>query len=273
MMRPARAKASYPVTTSSVHSAFDAGAHRYDQLVGANPGYHEHLRLSARRMGLPNAGAGLRLLDLGCGTGASTAALLDAAPHAEVVGVDASAQMLAQARMKTWPPGVSFIHTRVEDLAHAGITGPFDGVLAAYLVRNLASPDAGLRSILGLLKPGAPLAVHEYSVRDSRRARTVWSLVAWSVIIPYGRLRTGSSDLYRYLWRSVREFGGAAEFRERMGRAGFVDVRSQTMPGWQQGIVHTFLGRRPGAASPPADPQADAPGTSPGISPGTSPTS
>jgi hypothetical protein len=26
---------------------------------------------------------------------------------------------------------------------------------------------------------------------------------------------------------------------------GFEEVRSETMPGWQHGIVHTFLGRAP----------------------------
>ena len=77
--------------------SFDAHASSYDRMVSANPGYHEHLRMSARRMGLPNRGAGLHLLDLGCGTGASTAALLDAAPDAQVTAVDASTQMLAQA--------------------------------------------------------------------------------------------------------------------------------------------------------------------------------
>jgi len=251
MIRPARAKVPFSATVSGVSAAFDVGAHRYDELVGANPGYHDHLRLSARRMGLPNGGAGLRLLDLGCGTGASTAALLDAAPHAEIVAVDVSTEMLAQARLKSWPPGVQFVHARAEALTHAGVTGLFDGVLAAYLVRNLASPDPGLRGILELLKPGAPLAVHEYSVRDSCRSRVIWNAVAWTVIIPYGRLRTGSGELYRYLWRSVKDFDGAQEFRDRMGRAGFVDVRSQTMPGWQQGLVHTFLGRRPRAPSSP----------------------
>ena len=85
---------------SSVAKAFDAHARTYDKLVGANPGYHEHLRLSARRMGLK--GGGLRLLDLGCGTGASTAALLDAYPGSQVTAVDASAEMLGQARRKNW---------------------------------------------------------------------------------------------------------------------------------------------------------------------------
>ena len=58
-----------------VPAAFDTGAAAYARLVGANPGYHAHLRLSARRMRLPGDGRGLRLLDAGCGTGASTAAL------------------------------------------------------------------------------------------------------------------------------------------------------------------------------------------------------
>jgi hypothetical protein len=61
-----------------------------------------------------------------------------------------------------------------------------------------------------------------------------------------GRLRAGSGELYRYLWRSVLEFDGVGELRERLNRAGFDDVRVQTVPGWQQHIVHTVLGRKPG---------------------------
>ncbi len=40
--------------------------------------------------GCPTTAAGLRLLDAGCGTGASTAALLSVAPHADIVAIDAS---------------------------------------------------------------------------------------------------------------------------------------------------------------------------------------
>ena len=97
--------------------SFDRHARGYDKLVGANPGYHEHLRMSAQRMGLPGRGAGLRLLDLGCGTGASTAALLDAAPEAEIIAVDASAEMLAQARPRSGRSTVRFVHGDAADLA------------------------------------------------------------------------------------------------------------------------------------------------------------
>ncbi|SFQ30732.1 Ubiquinone/menaquinone biosynthesis C-methylase UbiE [Amycolatopsis arida] len=230
-----------------VPAAFDAAAAAYDQLVGANPGYHAHLRLSARRLRLPGGGEGLHLLDAGCGTGASTAALLAAAPRARITAVDASAEMLALARRKAWPESVRFVHSRVEDLAEAGVRGPFDGVLAAYLVRNLADPDGQLRALRGLLAPGASLAVHEYSVRDSMPTRAVWHAVCWAVIIPAGRLLTGDATLYRHLWRSVSTFDGVRAFEERLRRAGFTGVHTETMTGWQRGVVHTFLATAPGA--------------------------
>ncbi|WP_211897099.1 class I SAM-dependent methyltransferase [Saccharopolyspora erythraea] len=234
----------------AVPRAFDSGARCYDRLVGANPGYHEHLRLSARRMRLPGDGAGLRLLDAGCGTGASTAALLSVAPDAEIVAVDASEGMLARARGKPWPPSVTFVRTDVEHLAEAGVRGPFDGVFAAYLVRNLDDPDSTLREFWSLLRPGGTLAVHEYSVRDSRRARVVWHAVCWSVIIPAGRLLARDASLYRYLRRSVAAFDGAGRFRRRLREAGFTAVHSETMTGWQRGVVHTFLADRPDGGGP-----------------------
>ena len=86
-----------------VPAAFDAAAAGYDGLVGLNPGYHAHLRISARRLGIAADGRGLRLLDAGCGTGASTAALLAVAPQAQIVAVDASAGMLGMAAAKRWP--------------------------------------------------------------------------------------------------------------------------------------------------------------------------
>ncbi|MGV0837633.1 class I SAM-dependent methyltransferase [Mycolicibacterium thermoresistibile] len=241
---------------TEVPAAFDTGAAAYDRLVGANPGYHEHLALSARRMMLADERLAERapvprILDAGCGTGASTAALLACAPHAEIVAVDASAGMLAEAAAKTWPANVRFVHSRIEDLTASGVHGPFDAVFAAYLLRNLVDPDGQLRAFRELLQPGGILAVHEYSVRDSVLAAAVWNAVCWAVVIPLGRLRTGDAGLYRYLRRSVNEFDGAEQFRSRLRANGFADVRSATVPGWQRHIVHTFLAQAP--AVRPAD--------------------
>lgn len=230
---------------AAVPSAFDAGAASYDGLVDANPGYHRHLRMSAARMRLASEGKGLRLLDAGCGTGASTAALLSVAPHAEIVAVDASSGMLAEAESKRWPSSVRFVHSRIEDLADAGVEGPFDGIFAAYLLRNLEDPDAQLAEFRRLLKPGATLGVHEYSVRDSRIATAMWNAVCATIIIPMGKLRSGDASLYRYLRRSVNAFDGAQAFRDRLRKNGFERVRSETVPGWQRNVVHTFLAEAP----------------------------
>ena len=225
--------------------AFDAGARAYDKLVDANPGYHAHLKLSAQRMGIPRGGEGMRLLDAGCGTGASTAALLAVAPKAEIVAVDASEGMLAEAAAKSWPASVRFVASRIEDLTEAGVAGPFDGILAAYLIRNVADKDTQLRRFRALLRPGGTLAVHEYSVRDSKLATAVWNAVCATIIIPSGRLRSGDAALYRYLRKSVNEFDGASDFRDRLRGNGFSAVSSETMPGWQRNVVHTFVAQAP----------------------------
>jgi ubiquinone/menaquinone biosynthesis C-methylase UbiE len=110
------------VRRETVPAALDAGAFAYDRLVGASPGHHAQLRQSASRMRLPDEGGGLRLLDAGCGTGASTAALLAVAPRAEITAIDPSGEMLARARAKQWPASVTFVHAPVEELAAAGFT-------------------------------------------------------------------------------------------------------------------------------------------------------
>ncbi|MBK1782975.1 class I SAM-dependent methyltransferase [Prauserella cavernicola] len=222
--------------SADVPAAFDAAAAGYDRLTGLNPGYHRHLRQAARGL----TGAGPRILDVGCGTGASTAAVLAAVPHARVVAVDGSAGMLAVARDKAWPRPVEFVHSRVEDLAAAGVAGPFDAVFAAYLVRNLPDPDTTLTALRGLLRPGGVLVIHDYSLAEHPVPACLWSAVCWAVIIPSGRLVSGDASLYRYLWRSVRRFDAPGELMTRLRRAGFAEVRCGTVRGWQRGIVHTF---------------------------------
>lgn len=233
--------------STEVTALFDQGGRDYDALVAANPGYHRDLTRSARRLGLPGDGRGLRLLDVGCGTGASTRALHEALPEASITAVDGSARMLARARDKAWPETVRFVHADVRHLPEAGVRGPFDGILAAYLLRNLPDPDAGLRLLFDLLSPGAPLAVHDYSLPRRKADRLLWHAVCWAVIIPAGRYVTGDAALYRYLWRSVLGFDSPQRLAERMRHAGFSRVRAEPMSGWQRTLTHTFLGDRPDA--------------------------
>jgi hypothetical protein len=69
--------------------------------------------------------------------------------------------------------------------------------------------------------------------------------VCWSVIIPAGKVVTGRAGLYRYLWRSVLRFDTADALAARLRGHGLVDTQIATMPGWERGIVHTVVARRP----------------------------
>ncbi|WP_049573498.1 class I SAM-dependent methyltransferase [Nocardiopsis sp. SBT366] len=235
--------------TAAVTEEFDHAAPAYDRLVASSPGYHHDLRSSARRLFLPGLGADRVLVDLGCGTGASTAALAREYPRARIVGVDSSEGMLREAAAKDWPSGVSFHLARAQDLtpewAEEVLGGPADAVFAAYLVRNVPDPDAFLARVRELLRPGGRVALHEYSVADSVAARAVWNAVCWGVVIPTGRALAGRDDLFRYLWRSVLDFDGRATLLDRMRAAGLGSVASAPMPGWRYGITHTFVGARP----------------------------
>ena len=122
------------VTRTDVPEAFDEVAERYDLMVGLSPGYHAQLRASADALlgAIPDAAvvvsaegesarsaAPLHLLDLGCGSGASTRALVEAvrrhagpggrsvARPAAVLAVDGSPGMLDAARSKAWPSWVA----------------------------------------------------------------------------------------------------------------------------------------------------------------------
>lgn len=231
--------------------AFDRGAERYDMMVAINPGYHRHLRSAAqelvRRIGRP--GGRPAVVDLACGSGASTRALLDAsAGHARVLGLDMSPGMLEQARKQHWPPTVSFAEAEVGELDLADVgTGSWRGALAAYLFRNVqpSARDTAVGEVFDLLEPGGWLVAQEYSLTHSRRARLVWDLVSWLVIIPLGVLLDRNPQLYLYLWRSAHHFDSPPEFMSRLTASGFTDVAASTVPGWQRGILHTFVARKP----------------------------
>lgn len=240
---------------SDVPAAFDRAAATYDKMVNLNPGYHRHLQSAADALveKLPT-GRGLIVIDLGCGSGASTDALVNSMGHRgepyTALGVDGSGGMLAEARAKPWPTWVTFEQCRAEELSSlpalaAPGAGPVAGVMAAYLFRNVADRDAVLASVFDLLAPGGVLVTQDYSVAGSPKARARWNAVSWSVVIPLSKVINSDTGIYRYLWRSVLDNDSVDEFADRMQRAGFVDVEHRTVGGWQNGILHTIRGRKP----------------------------
>ena len=228
---------------------FDGGASRYDLLVALNPGYHRQLGSAAtalaERLGDPSVPR--RLLDLGCGSGASTRAMLGVLPDARIVGIDSSRGMLARATAKRWPSSVQFRHGWAGHLAGQPDLAGADGAMAAYLFRNVPAGqrDAALADTRAALRSGGWLVVQDYCLLNARW-RAVWHLVCWSIIIPLSVLTGSNPHLYRYLWRSVLDFDDADGFAARLHRAGFRDVASRPATGWQRGLLRTFVARAAG---------------------------
>lgn len=234
---------------------FNRVAGTYDLLVTLNPGYRRHLMLSARRLDLGLAPEA-RILDLCCGTGQSTLALRAVYPHATVVGLDAADDMLQVARLRPELAGVTFLHGDATDPRGAGVEGEFDAILMAYGIRNVVARDACLTALRELLAPGAPVCFHEYSVAGSRWSRVTWRAVTTLIVTPLARVVAGDASLFTYLRRSVLEFGSVAAFERRLTAAGFSEVRTLPMSGWQRGIVHSFLAQRPPRPPGPGRPES-----------------
>ncbi|PID50994.1 MAG: ubiquinone biosynthesis methyltransferase UbiE [Propionibacteriales bacterium] len=231
-------------------AAFDKSAKNYDLAVSLNPGYHNQLRFAAtevfRRLGT-NSPA--RVIDLGCGSGASTRCLVNAAPSGStILGIDASAGMLEQAQQKPWPDGVRFDQDVAGqmDLSKRD-PGTWDAIHACYLFRNVPANDRSraVEEAFQLLRPGGWLVVQEYSVAGSWYPKLVWNTVSWTTIIPLGIILDRDPRLHHYLWRSVLDFEPIEQFADRLVKAGFVDIETHAASGWQRGILHTVAARTP----------------------------
>jgi SAM-dependent methyltransferase len=113
---------------------------------------------------LPLATVPHQIVDLGCGTGAGTFALLDRFPDAHVTAVDASAAHLHRLRVKACARGVQERVRTVQadlDAPDWPEVGSPDLVWASASMHHMADPDRALRDIHGLLAPGGLFALVE----------------------------------------------------------------------------------------------------------------
>ncbi|MCX5008182.1 class I SAM-dependent methyltransferase [Streptomyces sp. NBC_00638] len=103
------------------------------------------------------------LVDLGCGTGAGTFALLRRFPRAEVTAVDSSASHLRRLVEKATTAGLADrVHTVRADLDAAWPDlGTPDLVWASASLHHMADPGRTLRRVHDLLTPGGLFAVVE----------------------------------------------------------------------------------------------------------------
>lgn len=104
------------------------------------------------------------IVDLGCGTGAGTFALLDRFPDAHVTAVDASAEHLQRLRSKACSRGVQervrTVQADLDEAAWPDLGSP-DLVWASASMHHMAHPGRALRAVHEMLVPGGLFAVVE----------------------------------------------------------------------------------------------------------------
>ena len=133
-----------------------AAAHRLRILHGLyGPGSRRVLLEAGLR-------SGMRVGDFGCGVGLVTALLAElVGPEGHVVGLDASAAQLAQARERMPADGtnVRFVEASATD---SGLPpASFDLVYCRFLLLHLPEPDRALREMGALLKPNGILVCED----------------------------------------------------------------------------------------------------------------
>jgi SAM-dependent methyltransferase len=107
------------------------------------------------------------VLDLGCGTGASTMALAELFPRARVHGVDLDAASVAEATSTAGQLGLADRVTFERgDAAKLAAPGPFDLVCLFESLHDMADPVAALREVRGALAPGGAVLVADERVAE-----------------------------------------------------------------------------------------------------------
>jgi ubiquinone/menaquinone biosynthesis C-methylase UbiE len=109
--------------------------------------------------------AGIRVLDVGCGTGGFTRGIADAAA-AEVTGCDVSKKFVAEARSRP-APSRGRVEWVVGDAEHLPF-GPssFDRVLLSLVLHQLADPAAAVREAFRVLRTGGVVVVRTIAPED-----------------------------------------------------------------------------------------------------------
>lgn len=166
------------------------------------------------------------VLDVATGTGDFAIQIARSLPSATVSGIDLSEGMLAVARDKVSADDdlsrrVTFASGDCLALPYADDT--FDAVTVAFGVRNFESLERGYQEMARVLRPGGILAVLELSTPRNRLIRWFYDLYTLHIIPWAGSLKSGDSEAYRYLPRSIAAVPQGDDMLALMRAAGFTD--------------------------------------------------
>ncbi len=104
---------------------------------------------------------GMKVLEIGCGTGNFTERFAEYGP--QILAVDISPDLLDKARKRSFlKKNVTFLQKRFED---CDVEGPFDAVIGSSILHHLLI-DESLSKIYSLLKPGGVMSFAEPNLRN-----------------------------------------------------------------------------------------------------------
>ena len=141
-------------TTGDAPEGFSKAAETYDAAVRHNIAGSQRLVMS-----LPE-GDYARVLDVGCGTGFSSAAMIRRFDVATLVGVDPAEGMLEVFTAKLGEfPGVE-VELRAEDVMQMSVAdGAFDAVISAMALHWFADKPGAVARMARALRPGGVMGI------------------------------------------------------------------------------------------------------------------
>ncbi|MBA2955638.1 demethylmenaquinone methyltransferase [Nocardioides sp. MAH-18] len=212
---------------SDVRRMFDAVARRYDVTNDVlSVGQDRRWRKAVIAAVDPQPGE--RVLDLAAGTGTSSQPFADAG--ATVVPCDFSLGMLRVGKSNR--PHLPFTAGDGTQLPFGDAI--FDAVTISFGLRNIVDPEAGLRELRRVTKPGGRLVVCEFSHPTWAPWRTVYLEYLMKALPPIARAVSSSPDAYVYLAESIRAWP------DQRGLADLVAAAGWQAPQWRDlsgGIV------------------------------------
>lgn len=213
----------------AVQNMFDRIARRYDLLNRViSFRFDRRWRRQAVRA-LLSAPSPL-LLDIGTGTGdLAFEALAESGGRARAIGMDFSLSMLrlAQTKQRKAPHGCRAAWIMGSAMLAPFKDGVFDGVMTAFVLRNVSDLDQFFSEALRVLKPGGTCVSLDMFPPPEGWFAKLYGLYFYYVM-PWmaGRL-AGDREAYGYLSESVRAFHAPEKIARLIQSAGFSEVATR----------------------------------------------
>lgn len=217
----------------AVRLMFDQIAPRYDLLNHVLSASVDRLWWwqTARRFKAILANPDAAVLDVCCGTGHMTMAMLKGRPRGArpILAADFARGMLSRGE-KRFSPAESNHGQRkpyavaIEaDALHLPLrSASLDLIVTAFGFRNLANYEAGLKEFNRVLKPGGQLGILDFSEPGGLMGKA-YAVYFRHVLPAIGRLVCGKDGPYRYLPTSVGNFPPPAEMLQLMEATGYAE--------------------------------------------------